>query len=162
MRNIALLFALVALAACGGPKARIKDNQAVYDTYPPEVQAMIKSGQIAQGFDPTQVYMALGKPEKKTMSGSEETWLYTVAVQRTLQHEKGAVQFENEQLKYEKALAEYNQARAEGRVAIEPSKPDPYSYETQHRTKLRQEVVFVNGRVATSRNPQDEYLDEWH
>jgi outer membrane protein assembly factor BamE (lipoprotein component of BamABCDE complex) len=162
VHRIALPFALVALVACGGPKARIKDNQSVYDTYPPEVQAMIKSGQITQGFDQTQVYMALGKPEKKEMREGQDTWLYTVAVQRTLQHEKGAVQFENEQMKYEKALAEYNQAKAEGRVAIEPSKPDPYSYETQHRTKLRQEVVFVNGKVATARNPQDEYLDEWH
>jgi len=162
VKQTALLFALLALVACGGPKARIKDNQALYDTYPPDVQAMIKSGQIGQGFDQTQVYMALGKPEKKEMREGQEAWLYTVGVKRTLQHEKGAVQFENEQLKYEKALAEYNQAKAEGRVVVEPAKPDPYTYETQHRTRLRQEVVFVSGKVATSRNPQDEYLDEWH
>jgi outer membrane protein assembly factor BamE (lipoprotein component of BamABCDE complex) len=162
VKRIALPLLLAALAACGGPKARIKDNQAIYDTYPPEVQAMIKSGQIAPGFDQTQVYMALGKPEKKEMSNGQESWLYTAAVSRTLKHEKGAVQYENEQLKYERALAEYNQAKAEGRVAIEPSKPDPFWYEEQRRTKLRQEVVFVSGKVASSRNPQDEYLDEWH
>ena len=162
MKQLALALGLVTLVACGGPKARIKDNQAIYDTYPPEVQAMIKSGQIAPGFDQTQVYMALGKPEKKEMSNGQESWLYTVNVQRTLKHEKGAVAYENEQLKYERALAEYNQAKAEGRVAIEPAKPDPFSYETQSRTRLRQEVVFVSGKVSTSRNPQDEYLDEWH
>jgi outer membrane protein assembly factor BamE (lipoprotein component of BamABCDE complex) len=156
------MLGLAALVACGGPKARIKDNQAIYDTYPPDVQAMIKSGQIAPGFDPTQVYMALGKPERKEMRDGQEVWLYTVAVKRTLQHEKGAVQFENEQMKYERALAEYNQAKAEGRVAVEPPKPDPYWYENQHRTQLRQEVVFVSGKVSTSRNPQAEYLDEWH
>jgi len=162
MQRIALPFMLVALVACGGPKARIKDNQSLYDTYPPDVQAMIKSGQIAQGFDQTQVYMALGAPEKKEMRGDQEIWLYTVGVNRTLKHEKGAVEFENEQLKYEKALAEYNQAKAEGRYALEPQKPDPFSYENQHRTKLRQECVFVGGKVATARNPQDEFLDEWH
>jgi outer membrane protein assembly factor BamE (lipoprotein component of BamABCDE complex) len=162
MKRIALPLMLAALVACGGPKARIKDNQALYDTYPPEVQAMIKSGQIGQGFDQTQVYMALGAPEKKEMREGQEVWLYTVGVKRTLKHEKGAVEYENEQLKYEKALAEYNQAKAEGRVAVEPAKPDPYSYENQHRTRLRQEVVFVSGKVATARNPQDEYLDEWH
>ncbi len=162
MQRIALALALVALVACGGPKARIKDNQAVYDTYPPEVQAMIKSGQIGQGYDQTQVYMALGKPEKKEMRGDQEMWLYTVGVNRTLKHEKGAVAYENEQLKYERALAEYNQARAEGRPAIEPAKPDPFYYEQQRRTMLKQEVVFANGKVASSRNPQDEYLDEWH
>jgi len=42
---------------------------------------------------------------------------------------------------------------------VEPQKPDPYAYEQQHRTRLRQEVVFVSGKVATARNPQDEYLD---
>jgi outer membrane protein assembly factor BamE (lipoprotein component of BamABCDE complex) len=162
VKQAALLLGLVALVACGGPKARIKDNQSIFDTYPPDVQAMIKSGQIAQGFDQTQVYMALGAPEKKEMRDTKDVWVYTVGVKRTLQHEKGAVQYENEQMKYERALAEYNQARAEGRVAVEPAKPDPYSYEHQHRTKLRQEVVFVNGKVASARNPQDEYLDEWH
>ncbi|HEX5136519.1 MAG TPA: hypothetical protein VFY93_06085 [Planctomycetota bacterium] len=162
MKRTALPLMLAMLVACGGPKARIKDNQALYDTYPPEVQAMIKSGQIGQGFDQTQVYMALGAPEKKEMREGQEAWLYTVGVKRTLKHEKGAVEFENEQMKYEKALAEYNQAKAEGRVAVEPAKPDPYSYENQHRTRLRQEVVFVSGKVATARTPQDEYLDEWH
>lgn len=162
MKHTALMLALVALVACGGPKARIKDNQSLFDTYPPDVQAMIKSGQIGQGFDQTQVYMALGAPEKKEMREGQEIWLYTVGVKRTLKHEKGAVAFENEQLKYERALAEYNQAKAEGRIAVEPVKPDPFSYENQHRTRLRQECVFVNGKVATSRNPQDEYLDEWH
>lgn len=162
MKQLALLLGLVALVACGGPKARIKDNQSLYDTYPPEVQAMIKSGQIGQGFDQTQVYMALGAPEKKEMRDNQEVWLYTTGVKRQLKHEKGAVQYENEQMKYEKALAEYNQAKAEGRIAAEPAKPDPFSYENQHRTKLRQEVVFVSGKVATARTPQDEYLDEWH
>jgi len=162
MKRIALPLMLAMLVACGGPKARIKDNQSLYDTYPPEVQAMIKSGQIGQGFDQTQVYMALGAPEKKEMRDSQEAWIYTVGVKRTLKHEKGAVEFENEQLKYERAVAEYNQAKAEGRVAVEPAKPDPYSYENQHRTKLRQEVVFVSGKVATARTPQEEYLDEWH
>jgi hypothetical protein len=123
---------------------------------------MIKSGQITQGFDTTQVYLALGAPEKKEMRDNQEIWLYTVGVKRTLQHEKGAVQYENEQLKYERALAEYQQAKAEGKPAVEPQKPDPYWYEHQHRTRLRQEVVFVSGKVATARNPQDEYLDEWH
>ena len=103
MRTTVLSCVLLALFACGGPKARIKDNQAIYDTYPPEVQAMIKSGQIAPGFDQTQVYMALGKPERKEMGTGQESWLYTVAVSRTLKHEKGAVQYENEQLKYERS-----------------------------------------------------------
>lgn len=161
MKKTVIAVALL-LFACGGPKARIKDNQSLYDAYPPEVQAMIKSGQIGQGFDQTQVYMALGKPEKKETRGDQEIWLYTVGVERTLKHEKGAVEFENEQLKYERAVAEYNQAKAEGRNAVAPAKPDPFSYETQRRTKLKQEVVFSGGKVASSRNPQDEYLDEWH
>ncbi|MFI5402067.1 MAG: hypothetical protein ACHQ1G_03950 [Planctomycetota bacterium] len=162
MKTTVLAFVLAAVVACGGPKARIKDNQSIYDTYPPEVQAMIKSGQIGQGFDQTQVYMALGKPEKKEMRPDGETWIYTVGVDRTLKHEKGAVQYENEQMKYERALAEYNQAKAAGQPAVAPVKPDPFYYETQRRTKLKQEVAFVSGKVSSSRNPQDEYLDEWH
>jgi len=162
VRRFALATAILVLAACGGPKARIKDNQSLYDTYPPEVQAMIKSGQIGQGFDPTQVYMALGTPEKKQLQGDTEVWLYTVNVKRTLKHEKGAVQYENEQLKYEQARAEYEQAVAVGHVAVEPTKPDPYWYENQSRTRIKREVVFKGGTVASWRDPHDEYMDDWH
>ena len=162
VRTSALLTAILVLAACGGPKARIKDNQNLFDTYPPEVQAMIKSGQIGQGFDQTQVYMALGTPEKKQLQDDTEVWLYTVNVRRTLKHEKGAVQYENEQLKYEKALAEYHAAVAAGQVATEPQKPDPYWYETQNRTRIKREVVFRNGKVASWRDPHEEYMDDWH
>jgi hypothetical protein len=157
---LALAFAL--LVACGGPKARIKESQELFDTYPPETQALIKSGQIAKGFDQTQTYMALGKPEKKEANGEQETWVYTVGVKRTLKHEKGAVQYENEQLKYERAMEEYRRVKAEGGLAVEPAKPDPFIYEHQHRTRVKCEVVFVDGRVAGWRDPVDEYLDEWH
>lgn len=162
MKATALSLLLLGLVACGGPKARIKDNQGLYDTYPPEVQAMIKSGQIANGFDRNQVYMALGKPERKESRGAQEVWLYTYGVKRTLKHEKGAVEFENEQLKYEKAVAEYKLAVAEGRYAVEPKKPDPFVYQVQHRTALRREVVFNGTGVEAWRDPNGEYLDEWH
>jgi len=162
VKRVILPLVFVGFVACGGPKARIKDNQALYDSYPPEVQAMIKSGQIAQGFDQNQVYMALGKPEKKESDGQQEKWLYTVGVKRTLQHEKGAVEYENEMLKYEKALAEYNQKKAAGEYASEPAKPAPYTYETQHRTRLRREVVFNGGKVVSWRDPTEEYTDDWH
>lgn len=155
------IAALAVAAACGGPKARIKDNQPLFDTYPPEVQAMIKSGQIGQGFDTTQVFMALGKPEKKEARGGQEIWVYTSRLKRTLKHEKGAVEYENEQLKYEKAMKEYRRALAEGRYAVEPQKPDPYSYQTQHRTKVTREVVFEGGKVASWQDPDDLHLNDW-
>jgi outer membrane protein assembly factor BamE (lipoprotein component of BamABCDE complex) len=143
---------LVAAAACGGPKARIKDNEELFASYPPNVQALIRAGEIDRGFDTTQVYMALGSPHSKEPNPKGEIWSYTQRWQRQVQEEKGAVEYENERLKYE-------QARARGE---QPPEPVPYRVVTYYRTQVVRLVHFETGKVVADERPTDRYLDEWH
>lgn len=76
---VPLLLALT-LAACATPASRISDQQATFDSYPPEVQERIRAGQIGIGFTPQQVRMALGEPSRiytrETTGGESVVWAY--------------------------------------------------------------------------------------
>ena len=84
-RRLTLLIA-VALAAfaCATVEKRIAANQAAFDAYPPDVQAKIRAEQIAVGFTPEQVEMALGSPDRKTQVTAEdaagEVWTWSRSV----------------------------------------------------------------------------------
>ena len=74
-----LLF--LALAGCATtPAERIAKNPADYAAWPPDVQARVKAGEVAPGFTPEQVRMALGEPDHiytlTTEKGTEEVWAY--------------------------------------------------------------------------------------
>jgi hypothetical protein len=69
-----------ALAACAGPRSRIKKHQADFDSYPPAVQQKIRAGQVDVGFTDQQVSLALGRPDRvysrKTATSQQEVWAY--------------------------------------------------------------------------------------
>ncbi len=44
--------------------SRIKQNQALFDTYPVEVQSNIRMGKVALGYDEAMVRMAMGDPTR--------------------------------------------------------------------------------------------------
>lgn len=73
-------LAAVLLAACSTVDSRIRAQQSLFDSYPPQVQREIRAGQIALGFTPDQVHMALGKPDRVVQrsdaTGSSEIWVY--------------------------------------------------------------------------------------
>jgi len=75
------VFALALLSACTTPDSRIKKNPDTFAKFPPEVQEMIKKGQIALGFDQEMVRFAIGNPDRiRTRvdeNGSKEVWSYT-------------------------------------------------------------------------------------
>lgn len=80
---IALILAGSALffAACGTTKSqRISQNEAAFNTYTPGERKLIRTGQIAVGFDPDMVRMALGDPTREatvdTASGKQIAWEY--------------------------------------------------------------------------------------
>jgi hypothetical protein len=83
MLRIASFLPLAAclLAACSTVGGRIADHQTEFDQYPPQVQQQIRAGQVAVGFTPAQVRMALGKPdrvlEQTDASGQATLWIYT-------------------------------------------------------------------------------------
>ncbi|MDE3083811.1 MAG: hypothetical protein KGJ37_01150 [Verrucomicrobiota bacterium] len=68
------------LASCSTPENRIKKNPAAFDRCTPQQQELIKRGQIALGFDPEMVKLALGDPDRVTTrtdaSGQSEVWHY--------------------------------------------------------------------------------------
>lgn len=71
---------LMVLAACATPDSRIADNRTAFDTFPPEIQQKIKTGQVDVGFTPEMVVMSLGEPARKftrkTELGDTEVWSY--------------------------------------------------------------------------------------
>ena len=78
---IALLAAAaLALLACSTIDSRIHKRQALFDSYPPDVQHNIRNGRIEVGYTPEMVAMALGEPDRKveaqTEDGVAEVWTY--------------------------------------------------------------------------------------
>lgn len=76
-----LTLSLWFAAGCSSPDSRIKSNQAAFDSWPADVQAKVKTGQVAVGFTPDMVIMALGEPAGKslrtTAAGTAEVWTFT-------------------------------------------------------------------------------------
>lgn len=76
-----ILTGLLFAAGCSSPDSRIKSNQAAFNSWSYDVQSKVKTGQIAVGFTPEMVLMALGEPAGKslrtTAAGTAEVWTYT-------------------------------------------------------------------------------------
>jgi len=81
-----LLFCLaVALATFGAgcsstPQSRIKKDPAAFNAYPADVRRLIEQGQVAVGFTPDQVRLALGDPDRvitrTSSTGNADIWIY--------------------------------------------------------------------------------------
>lgn len=76
-----LLACAAVLCSCNTPGSRIKKNPELFNSFPPEVQEKIKSGQADIGFTREMAEMALGNPDRvytrKTAAGETEVWAYT-------------------------------------------------------------------------------------
>jgi hypothetical protein len=154
MRTIALLglTALLPLfAACNAVNARIEENQGLFDTYPPDQQAMIRAGRIGTGFDRTQVYMALGPASTQRGIGSDEEWFYTQDETRTFEVDKDVRQYAMERDEWERARRH------------NPDLPPPSltMLVEQRRARILKSVHFVNGTVADYEEPLDKGLTDW-
>jgi len=66
---LSLTLGLAALAGCASyPTDRIPAHQADFDSWPPDVQARLRIGRIAQGDTQEQVFIALGEPNAKSVT----------------------------------------------------------------------------------------------
>jgi hypothetical protein len=78
-------IALVMLAGCSTINSRIKENAAVFDSLPADVQEKISQGIVEVGYTPDIVYIAMGNPHEKRSSRSADrnksTWIYNVYFQ---------------------------------------------------------------------------------
>ena len=81
-----LLLALL-VTSCATPQSRIKRQQEVFDTFPPDVQETIRAGAVDIGFDTNMVFIALGRPDReyqrRTAAGETTIWSYTEHFTRT-------------------------------------------------------------------------------
>jgi hypothetical protein len=93
MKAISCLIAGIVLAGAAGcastPSQRIAAHQAEFSSWPPAIQARVQAGQVAAGFTPGQVLVALGNPDSRTLMtttrGTTEVWIYN--------HESGLLSF---------------------------------------------------------------------
>ena len=81
--NIRVLFPCLFLVLTGcatTPAERIARNQTAYASWPPDVQAAVRAGEIGIGFTPEQVHVALGEPDRvkvhTTAGSTDEVWIY--------------------------------------------------------------------------------------
>ncbi|MEI6861007.1 MAG: hypothetical protein WCL04_02015, partial [Verrucomicrobiota bacterium] len=74
------LLAALVFAGCASPASRIASHQAAFDSWPAEVRNRVRAGEIAVGFTPEQVRVALGRPDRVLMrtsvTGEAEVWVY--------------------------------------------------------------------------------------
>lgn len=81
-KTIALLLMVAALvvAGCASPASRIRRNPELFASVPAADQELIKQGNIAIGFTPDMVRLALGEPDfiarRTDRSGTSEIWRY--------------------------------------------------------------------------------------
>lgn len=76
-----MLAGAALTAGCQHPRtARIEEHAALFASLDPARQEIIRQGLLDYGFSPELVYMALGKPNRKsageTGQGATETWVY--------------------------------------------------------------------------------------
>jgi outer membrane protein assembly factor BamE (lipoprotein component of BamABCDE complex) len=78
LASVALCAAL--LAGCNTPESRIRNSPQVFDRLNPDEQALVKAGQIAVGFTPEAVKLALGDPDRivtnTDATGQHDVWHY--------------------------------------------------------------------------------------
>ena len=84
MKTLSFLIAcaaLVVVAGCSTPQARIKQSPEAYAKLSATDQQLIREGKVAVGFTPEMVRLALGEPDRvftrTDASGVNEAWSYT-------------------------------------------------------------------------------------
>ena len=76
---VILLLSIVLLSACSTTNSRIKQQQALFDSYPPATQAAIQNGEIKLGFTAAMVEMTLGKPSQIATQATTDGTLTTLS-----------------------------------------------------------------------------------
>lgn len=83
MKSFALLIVaslLLLAASCASTESRVRQNQAAFESWPPEVQEKVRAGKVDVGFTPEMVRVAMGEPDRvmsrTTDRGVAEGWVY--------------------------------------------------------------------------------------
>ncbi|HBA82720.1 MAG TPA: hypothetical protein DCZ95_01380 [Verrucomicrobia bacterium] len=80
-KALVILLGAALLSGCATPESRIKKNPSLFASFPPDVQEMVRKGQIDIGYTAGMVNIALGEPNRRytrqTAEGVTEVWAYT-------------------------------------------------------------------------------------
>lgn len=72
---------ILLVIGCASPEQRIKKNPELFQSFPPDVQELVRQGQIAIGFSGEMVTMSMGPPNRiysrVSSNGNSEVWSYT-------------------------------------------------------------------------------------
>lgn len=81
VRSCLAVLSVLAIAGCATPESRIKEKPEVFNSFPPDIQSKVRTGQVDIGYSKDMVYIALGKPDRvytrTTAEGTYEVWSYT-------------------------------------------------------------------------------------
>ncbi len=140
-----LTLAVIILSACSAIDSRIHQHEAEFKTYPPEIQALIKNGQIRPGFTETQVYIAWGEPYYR--GGNQ--WTYPGFDCKTFRVPKDEWEYRRE---YEHEWNEYQDRKKRNEKAVFVP-PPPYKDENRCRRFVKNYVYFNNGILTRIDSP---------
>jgi hypothetical protein len=137
MRRISFfgcLLGVLLTAGCASIDSRIKKNQAVFNSFPTEVQALVRQEKVRVGFTSEMAAIALGLPRRKykrtTAAGDTEIWAY---VERKTRSETVPVR---SRFSYQDSNGRYRRAYDTDYVTVD-------SYVEFDRLRLE----FVNGKI---------------
>lgn len=131
-----VFLALVGASACSTSDSRIQERGAAFAQLDPATQAAIRRGELAPGFTPDMVYMALGRPWK-TEAGPEgdERWIY--------RHEPLAGPNETIQAGFSRRMV-YDPLKRGETLVVEPIDEKAFPHKVPSRTIL----TFRGGKLA--------------
>ncbi len=77
----ALMIGLLVTAGCASTtESRIDREPDLFASFPPDVQELVRNGQVRVGFEPDMVRLALGEPNRKVIrqaaDDQREIWYY--------------------------------------------------------------------------------------
>jgi hypothetical protein len=134
---LALLLGL-SLGGCSTIESRVREKSATFATLDSATQDKIRQGNVAIGYAPDLVYIALGRPDREfsttTSRGEEVTWIYN----RYLEDYSGTV-FNG----YRRGVV-YDPRTGQPAIFLEPVFTEVYSEHAEERTR----IVFRAGKVA--------------
>lgn len=129
------LLGILLTISCASIDSRIKKNQEVFDSFPPEVQALVREEKLRVGFTPEMAAIAIGPPHRKytrtTKAGETELWAY---VQRNTRSKTIPVR---SSFSYRDSNGRYRRAHDTDYVTVD-------SYVEFDRLRLE----FMDGKIA--------------
>lgn len=144
-RTLVLATSLGFLAGCQSVESRIKEKPEVYAGLDAATQDKIKQGIIDLGYTEDMVYLALGKPDQKRESTSEngrtQTWIYNTYYNR---YDGTQMVGYYRRVYYDPLLKTY-------RLYYRPAFADTYREEVEERIR----IVFKEGKVTSIEQAKD-------